>query len=179
MDKSRSRNIRMSRKERMEKGIIIETKVSLIRRILDLLTTLFFNLLIILLILILIDAFYAMITGSNIWFTSLTPEINAILFWGLIILPTLFAIFFIASVLWMRFKKHLYNPEEHVMEIPTFVRDKDIAEYFELPIEEIRRRQSSDELVIHDNIDNDRMIVLREKYAKKIEEEKNKKLKTE
>jgi hypothetical protein len=132
-----------------------------------------------LLIIVLIDAFYAMLTGSNIWFQSLTPEINAILFWGLIILPTLFTIFFIASVLWLRFKKHLYNPEEHVMEIPTFVRDKDIAEYFELPIEEVRYRQSSDELIIHENIDNDRMMLLRKKHAEKVEKEKKKKLKTE
>jgi len=165
----------MKREERMQKGIIIETKVPLIRRILDLITTLFFNGLIVFLILILINASYAALTGIDMWFPFMSPEISAILFWGLIILPTLFIIFFIASVLWMRFKRYLYNPKEHVMEVPTFVRDHDIAEYFELPIEEVQHRQSSDELVVYENIDNDRMIVLREKHAKKVEEEKNRK----
>jgi len=164
----------LKREERMQKGIIIETKVPLIRRILDLITTLFFNGLIIFLILILINAFYAAITGVDIWFPFMSEEIAAILFWGLLILPALFIIFIIASVLWLRFKRYLYNPEEHVMEVPTFVRDHDIAEYFELPIEEVQRRQSSDELIIHENIDNDRMLVLREKHAKKIQDEKNK-----
>ena len=156
----------------MENGIIIETKVSLLRRIIELTITVFFNLLIIFLIVFVIDDIYAKLTGTHLWFHFISPEISMIGWYGILVLPILFVLFFVISTFWMRFKRYLYNPDEHVMEEPEPVRVDDMAEYFQLSPEEIQRRQYADELVIHENIDNNRMIFLRKEHAKKTEEEK-------
>jgi hypothetical protein len=164
----------MKRKERMENGIIIETKVSKPRKAIELLGTLFFNALIIFLVAVVVDIIYFEITKTHLWFRNLGETINYIEFVGIILLPILFFVFFFISNIWARFKRYLYDPKDHIMEIPTFVCDNDMSTYFEIPIEEVRRRKFAKELIIEekDNIDNNKMAELRKKHIERVEKYK-------
>jgi len=177
MDKSRSVEYIKERREEMVDDIIIEKKISLTRRIIELFITLFFNALIVLMVIILIDDVYMVVTGANGFLPFISSEIAQIGVWGLVVIILLFPAFHILANIWLRFKKYLYNPKEHVMEVPTFIRDDEMAEYFHLPVEEIKQRQEADELIIYDNIDNESMKVLRSDHHKKVfgENKKDKK----
>jgi len=181
MDKPRSVEYVKERREEMVDGIIIEKEIPLSRRIIELIITLFFNALIVFMVIILIDDVYMVITGSSGFLPFISSEIAQIGVWGLVVIILLFPTFHILANIWLRFKKYLYDPEDHVMEVPTFIRDDEMAEYFQLPVEEIKRRQDADELIVYDNIDNERMKVLRKQHTETIfgEDEKDKKTENE
>jgi|GEM_PF-2600070 len=153
------------RKQRMAQGVIIETKVSWIRRAIELCITIFFNLVIIWLIATVIDAIYTMIFGHHLWFNFLASYSTEIGWYGALILPSAIVIFYVAASIWLWFKHSLYDPQESATE-PAPVRNQELADFFQLPLEEIERRQNADELVISENIDNERMVSLRRDYAK-------------
>jgi len=150
----------------IQKYVIVETKVSPLRRFVEIVITTFFSLLILYLFLVFVDDVALWLTGRNIFWFVYRPEpfVGRI---GLLTIPTLFLLLYLAASIWLRLKRRWARHVNYERDFPQYTTVFDLAEYFQLPYEEVERRQHAGKLVITENFENDRMKELRAR-AKKV-----------
>jgi len=146
----------------IQQNVIITTKVSPLRRAVEILITAFFSALVIYLALVLIDDVVLYLFGRSLFWFVYRP-IPFVGFGGILAIIILFVLMYLAASLWLEMKRRssrkvTYNAR---FQAPTTVAE--LAEYFELPTAEVERRQAAGKLIIEDNIDNERMKVLRQR----------------
>jgi len=154
-------------KERINKEKIIETKVSPFRRTFEIIITIIFNIVILWFLSLLIDAIYKRITGENLFYPWMPFFVTQIMWLGMLAAIMLFLFFFILASVWQFFKSVSYPAKNQKANEPERVTEIELSEYFQLPLAEIQCRQNSDELIVHENINNERIKELRAMHDKK------------
>jgi len=93
--------------------------------------------------------------------------VTSIKWLGILSVIVLLFFFFVLASSWQFFKSASYPAKNQKADEPTQVTEIELSEYFQLPLTEIQRRQNADKLIIHENINNERIKELRAIYDKK------------
>ena len=141
--------------------------MSLLRRIIEIILTVLLNLLTLFFLLLLVDSIATVMRGRHLIFSWVPDFVLSVNWLGFLAVVILIIYFFLLASAWMFFKSKVYPTENQKKAEPKSVTDEELSEYFKLPLEEIERRQNAQELIIYENIDNARMLELREMAKKK------------
>ena len=151
----------------VNKKMIIEAKVSLIKRTIEIMITVMLNLLVIWFLSLLLDSIYATIIGNYILYPWMPYFVTNIKWLGILSVILLLFFFFALASSWQFFKSALYPAKDQKADEPASVTNIELSEYFQIPLTEIQRRQNADELIIYENINNERIKELRAIHDKK------------
>jgi len=162
---SQRRAIRHKLAKQIRKHVIIETKVSRLRRFVEIVITTFFTLLILYLALVLVDDVFLWFTGHSLFGFVYRPEpiVGA---GGLAAIIVLFIVLYVGASAWLALKHYWSREAQYDIKQNYVTTTSDLAEYFELSIDEVERRQHAGILIIEENFENDRMIELRKRALK-------------
>ena len=88
-------------------------------------------------------------------------------FYGVLAILLGIPLLYLLSSIWLWLKRRWTKDVDYDDTIPRYANVDDLAEYFDLPVSEVERRQNAGILIIAENIDNERMKVLRERAAER------------